>query len=141
MRAATIVAAVMRRRSCAHRRGGRATTPRGRTTTTTTTTTMSMTRRRRAWVLLVVSLVVVWTWRRGVAVDEGLATRRAWGTYDDDETTAIDEIVDAVLEPWRGVKIERRMVDDAMHKVNEAQDAACFIAQHVDGKLYVVGEQ
>jgi hypothetical protein len=141
MRAATIVAAVMRRRGCAHRRGGRATTPRGRTTTTTTTMMMSMTRRRRAWVLLVVSLVVAWTWRRGVAVDEGLATRRAWGTYDDDETTAIDEIVDAVLEPWRGVKIERRMVDDAMHKVNEAQDAACFIAQHVDGKLYVVGEQ
>jgi len=28
-----------------------------------------------------------------------------------------------------------------MYKVNEVQDAACFLAQHVDGKLYVVGEQ
>lgn len=130
----------MRRRGGAPlRRGGHATTPRSRATTTTSM--MMMTRRRRAWVVLVVGLVVAWRWCRGITSDEGLTTRRAWGTYNDDETTAIDEIVDAVLEPWRGVKIKRRMVDDAMRKVNEVQDAACFIAQHVDGKLYVVGEQ
>jgi len=70
-----------------------------------------------------------------------LTTSRSWGTYDDDEATAIDAIVDAVLEPWRNVKIEKHMVEDAMYKVNEVQDAACFLAQHVDGKLYVVGEQ
>ena len=60
--------------------------------------------------------------------DVGLTTSRTWGTYDDDEATAIDAIVDAVLEPWRNVKIEKHMVEDAMHKVNEAQDAACFLA-------------
>ena len=70
-----------------------------------------------------------------------MTTSRSWGTYDDDEATAIDAIVDAVLEPWRNVKIEKHMVEDAMYKVNEVQDAACFLAQHVDGKLYVVGEQ
>lgn len=130
----------MRRRGCAH--SSRATTTLRSTTTTTprSKTTTVIRRRRAAWVVVVVGLVVAWRWCQGDA-DEGLASRRAWGTYDDDETTAIDEIVDAVLEPWRGVKIERRMVDDAMRKVNEAQDAACFIAQHVDGKLYVVGDQ
>lgn len=98
--------------------------------------------RRRAIVFLVAIVAIVAIRGRGwLFRDVGLTTSRTWGTYDDDEATAIDAIVDAVLEPWRNVKIEKHMVEDAMHKVNEAQDAACFLAQHVDGKLYVVGEQ
>ena len=84
--------------------------------------------RRRAIVFLIAVVAIVAIRGRGwLFRDVGLTTSRTWGTYDDDEATAIDAIVDAVLEPWRNVKIEKHMVEDAMHKVNEAQDAARFV--------------
>ena len=70
-------------------------------------------------------------WNRRDAVSSLLANSDA---------SRIDSLVSRVLSPWRARGGVALADVDAAFAVNEKQDAACFIVQNIDRKLFTVGD-